>query len=153
MTIFLYAGSRKKWQSCVGGRRCFASDRRWSWRRHTLPLRLSPYPRRDLDRRRRQTLTSVSANQFARAASVCRSDGRRAASVQLRAVSPFLDCVCRAIDAEDVKRQTHLSHGELDRWISKLRDTWRRVVRQTLPTASVGGATDVSVALEIFPVR
>jgi hypothetical protein len=45
--------------------------------------------------------------------------------------------VCRAIDAEDMKRQMRLSHGELDRWISKLRDTWCHVVRQTLPTVSV----------------
>jgi hypothetical protein len=29
MTIFLYAGSGKKWRSHGGGRRCFASDRRW----------------------------------------------------------------------------------------------------------------------------
>jgi hypothetical protein len=58
---------------------------------------------------------------------------------------PFLDYVCRAIDTEDVKRQVRLLHGELDRWILKLRDTWCRVVRQTLPTASVDQATDASV--------
>jgi hypothetical protein len=46
MTIFLYAGSGKKWRSHGGGRRCFASDKRWSRRWQTLALCLLAYPRR-----------------------------------------------------------------------------------------------------------
>jgi hypothetical protein len=55
MTIFLYVRSEKKWRSHRGGRCCFDSDRRWSQRRQTLALRLSAYPRRGQQRRRRRT--------------------------------------------------------------------------------------------------
>jgi hypothetical protein len=136
MPIFHCAECENRRWSHGGGRRCFGSDRRWSWRRQTLPLRLSAYPmsgqqrrrrwrsRRSRDRHWRQRMSlSVrwpsEARERQTLSHICRSTDRRVCRGWAGGGS-ILDRVWRVTDAGTV---SCLTLG-VDRWISN--EQWTR---------------------------
>jgi hypothetical protein len=163
MPIFHYAEGWKRRRSRGGGRRYFASDRCWSRRRQTLALRLSAYPRRGQQRRRRWTCERSCARHAQCSAawrSARASDAEPHLSIDRQTRLSRLNGA-RERSGPRLSRDRHWSSLASDASNARSRplvfergvDTWRCLRATDARVASVGLAIDMSVAPEISLVN